>query len=86
MTGILGGAWTLDAFRPMDDIPNAVKLTAYSGRSEDIKEDQLSRYVKTVEQGTLKLALGPTFPFESLVEAHRVMDSNSANGKMVIVV
>ncbi len=38
-----------------------------------------------VEEGALRLTLGPTFPFESLVDAHRVMDANSANGKMVVV-
>jgi NADPH:quinone reductase-like Zn-dependent oxidoreductase len=86
MTGILGGAWALEGFRPMDEIPNTVRLTAYSGRSEDITADQLSSYVKMVEQGTLKLVLGPTFPFEGLVDAHRVMDANSANGKLVVVI
>jgi NADPH2:quinone reductase len=86
MTGILGGAWTLDAFRPMDEIPNAVKLTSYSGRSQDITVDDLSSYVRLVEQGTLKLVLGPTFPFEALLDAHRAMDANSANGKMVVVI
>jgi NADPH:quinone reductase-like Zn-dependent oxidoreductase len=85
MTGILGGAWTLEGFRPMDDMPNGVKLTAYSGRSEDITADQLSRYVRMVEEGRLKLTLGPTFPFESLVDAHRAMDQNSASGKMVVL-
>jgi hypothetical protein len=39
-----------------------------------------------VEQGTLKLVLGPTFPFEGLVDAHRVMDANCANGKVVVVI
>jgi NADPH2:quinone reductase len=85
MTGILGGTWALDGFRPMDDIPTGVRLTAYSGTSEDITPDELSRYVGMVEDGTLKLMLGPTFPFEALVEAHRAMDENRANGKIVVV-
>jgi NADPH2:quinone reductase len=85
MTGILGGSWTLDGFRPMDDMPTGVKLTAYSGRSEDITADELSRYLTMVEEGTLKVTLGPTFPFEALVDAHRAMDENRANGKIVVV-
>jgi NADPH:quinone reductase-like Zn-dependent oxidoreductase len=48
--------------------------------------DQLSSNVRMVEQGTLKLVLGPTFPFEGLVDAHRVMDANCANGKVVVVI
>jgi len=86
MTGILGGAWELERFKPMDDIPTGVRLTSYSGRSEDITADELSRYVRMVEEGSLKLTLGPTFRFEALVDAHRAMDDSSANGKIVIVV
>jgi hypothetical protein len=29
---------------------------------------------------------GPAFPFEALVDAHRAMDENRANGKIVVVV
>jgi len=86
MTGMLGGEWVLDHFQPMGDIPTGVKLTSYSGGSGDITADELSRYVTMVEEGALKLTLGPTFPFESLVDAHRAMDANSANGKIVVVV
>jgi NADPH2:quinone reductase len=86
MTGILGGKWKLDDFHPMDDIPTGVKLTGYSGGSGDITAEELSRYLKLVERGSLRLTLGPTFRFEELVKAHRAMDENSANGKMVVVV
>jgi len=86
MTGILGGSWVLDRFEPMEDVPTGVKLTSYSGRSEDITADELSRYIRMVEQGALKLSLGPTFRFDALVDAHRTMDDNSANGKIVVVV
>ena len=86
MTGMLGGAWILDRFQPMGDIPTGVKLTSYSGGSGDITPADLSRYVRMVEEGALRLTLGPTFPFESLVDPHRAMDANSANGKMVVVV
>jgi NADPH:quinone reductase-like Zn-dependent oxidoreductase len=86
VTGILGGAWVVDRFEPMEDIPTGVKLTSYSGRSEDITADELSRYIRMVEEGRLKLTLGPTFPFGAVVDAHRAMDANSANGKIVIVV
>jgi NADPH:quinone reductase len=85
MTGMLGGEWILDRFQPMGDIPTGVKLTSYSGGSGDITRDELSRYVTMVEEGALRLTLGPTFSFEALVDAHRAMDANSANGKMVVV-
>ncbi len=84
MTGILGGQWTLPEFEPMGDIPTGVKLTSYRGDSSNITHAQLQAYVSLVESGTLKIRLGPTFPFEKLREAHTLIDQNQANGKIVI--
>ena len=86
MTGILGGQWVIEEFRPMEHIPTGVKLTSYSGNSSDITQEQLQEYVSLVERGRLRLPLGPTFRFTELREAHRVMDANSANGKIVVLV
>lgn len=84
MTGILGGQWTLSEFHPMGDVPTGVKLTSYSGEASDISPEQLQRYVSLVEAGKLKLKTGPRFTFDRLREAHELMDSNRANGKIVI--
>lgn len=86
MTGILGGAWTLDAFRPMEDIPMGVRLTAYGGGAGDISQADLQRYVSMVERGELDIRTGPVWRFDQLREAHVAMDENRANGKMVVVV
>jgi len=84
MTGILGGQWVLSQFHPMGDVPTGVKLTSYSGEASDISVEQLQRYVSLVESGELSLKRGPRFEFERLQEAHELMDSNRANGKIVI--
>jgi NADPH:quinone reductase-like Zn-dependent oxidoreductase len=84
MTGILGGRWTLSEFHPMGDVPTGVKLTSYSGEASDISAEQLQRYVSLVESGELSLKTGPRFKFDRLQEAHELMDSNRANGKIVI--
>ena len=86
MTGILGGQWELEAFEPMSQIPTGVKLTSYSGGSGDITSGQLSEYLSLVESGALEMKSGPVYPFEELVEAHRAMDDNRANGKIVITI
>ncbi len=86
MTGILGGAWELAGFRPMEHIPTGVRLTSYSGGAEDITAAELQHYVDLVAHGELEVRLGPQWRFEELVEAHRAMDANSAAGKMVVVV
>jgi len=84
MTGILGGKWEFESFRPMGDIPTAVKLTSYSGEAADITAKELQNYIALVEQGKLKVSIGRVFPFTDLVEAHKLMDANKANGKIVI--
>jgi NADPH:quinone reductase-like Zn-dependent oxidoreductase len=84
MTGILGGKWTLDGFRPLEDIPTGVKLTSYSGEAADLKQADLDNYLRLVESGSLRVATGPVFEFGELVEAHRLMDSNQAGGKIVV--
>ena len=86
MTGILGGEWELPSFRPMGHIPTAVRLTSYSGGAGDISREQLQRYVSMVEAGRLQIRRGPVWGFDQLPVAHRAMDDNRANGKMVVVV
>ena len=85
MTGILGGEWNLKNFSPMGHIPRGMKLTTDSGESSDITASQLQAYIDLVAGGRLKLPAGPVFPFEKLRDAHRLMDENRANGKMVVV-
>jgi len=85
MTGILGGQWELSSFRPMGDIPTAVRLTSYSGGADDISRAQLQAYVSMVESGQLEIRRGPIWRFDQLPMAHRAMDENRANGKMVVV-
>ena len=70
----------------MGDIPTAVALTAYSGGASDISQSQLQQYVSLVESGDLTLQTGPVFSFDKLTDAHALMDDNTANGKIVVVV
>jgi len=85
MTGILGGKWTLDDFHPMGDIPTAVKLTSYSGEASDLSKDQLEEYLRLIEEGKLVVETGPVFEFEELIQAHKLMDTNQAGGKIVVL-
>jgi len=84
MTGILGNAWALPDFEPMTQIPTGVKLTAYSGGSEDLTAEQLQGFVDAVAAGDLPIAPAKVWRFEELVDAHRAMDAGSVAGKMVV--
>ena len=68
----------------MGDGPTGVKLTSYSGEASDIFAEQMQRCISLVEPGELVLKTGPRFKFDQRWEAHTLMDSNLANGKIVI--
>jgi NADPH:quinone reductase-like Zn-dependent oxidoreductase len=84
MTGIVGNQWTMREFAPMEAIPTAVYLTSYAGTSEDFMRTPLNQLAQQVAAGTLKIQVGRTFDLEQIVEAHRVMEENTAGGKIVV--
>ncbi len=85
MTGMVGNAWELDRFSPMGAIPTSVNLTTYAGGADDFVHTPLQEFVQTVEQGKTTVKLGPVFRLDDIVEAHRCMEENRAQGKIVVV-
>ena len=85
MTGMVGDKWWFDHFSPMDIIPNAVKLTVYSGGPEDFMRTPLQSIVEQVEAGTLRIHVGRVFHLDQIADAHRCMEENSAGGKIVVL-
>ncbi len=85
MTGMVGNAWTLPDFSPMDVIPTAVCLTTYDGGSEDFMLTPLDELTQQIASGTLHVQIGRTFRLEQIAEAHRCMEENKAGGKIVVL-
>jgi NADPH:quinone reductase-like Zn-dependent oxidoreductase len=85
MTGIVGNQWAFDNFAPMEAIPTAVCLTSYAGESEDFTRTPLEELAARIAAGTLRVQVGRTFHLDDIVEAHRCMEENKANGKIVVL-
>jgi NADPH:quinone reductase-like Zn-dependent oxidoreductase len=85
MTGMVGGSWTLDAFEPMGVIPSTVHLTTYAGGANDFARTPLQDFVHELEAGRTLVKVGPTYHLDDIVEAHRVMEANTAGGKIVVL-
>jgi NADPH:quinone reductase-like Zn-dependent oxidoreductase len=85
MTGIVGNQWSFDNFAPMEAIPTAVCLTSYAGESEDFMSMPFQQLVDQVATGNLHIQIGQTFHLDEIVEAHRVMEENTAGGKIVVL-
>ena len=45
----------------------------------------LQKFVQTVEQGKTTIKLGPIFGLDDIVEAHRCIEENRAQCKIVVV-
>jgi NADPH:quinone reductase-like Zn-dependent oxidoreductase len=83
MTGILGGEWMLHNFEPMVDIPCGVYFTQFD--SQNIKEKILIELFNHIKQNEMKVPIAQVFSLDEIVKAHRLMESNQANGKIVVV-
>jgi NADPH:quinone reductase-like Zn-dependent oxidoreductase len=85
MSGMVGDRWTLDSFEPMTAIPSKTSLTTYSGTAEDFMAMPLDKLLHQVTQGTLPVRIGRVFPMSDIVDAHRLMEAGTANGKIVML-
>jgi NADPH:quinone reductase-like Zn-dependent oxidoreductase len=85
MTGMVGNKWSIDRFSPMEWIPTAVYLTTYGGDVREFMAMPLQELVDQVAAGDLHVAIGKVFHIDDIVEAHRLMDSNEAGGKIVVL-
>jgi NADPH:quinone reductase-like Zn-dependent oxidoreductase len=85
MTGMVGNKWSIDDFSPMDSIPKAVYLTTYGGGVAEFMAMPLQELVDQVATGSLRVTVGRVFHIDDIVAAHRLMDSNKAGGKIVVL-
>lgn len=83
-TGMLSDAWTIPDFYPIGYLPNGVRLTAYGGESSDLPALAFQRYVDLVAEGKLPIRVDRVFALDEIAEAHRVMESGAAVGKLVV--
>ncbi len=86
LTGMVGNAWTIDHFDPMMTIPTAVYFTTYDGEPIDFMTMPFQDLVGEISAGTLPVHVGKVFALEQIVEAHRLMEANTAGGKIVVVI
>jgi NADPH:quinone reductase-like Zn-dependent oxidoreductase len=86
MTGMVGDRWSFADFAPMDVIPTGVSLTTYSGGVDDFMAMPFQSLADQVASGTLPVRIGRVFALDDIVEAHRLMETNKAGGKIVVVI
>ena len=85
MTGILGGEWVLENFEPMMDIPSGAYFTQFDS-GVNFKEKLLVELFDHIGQHKINVPIAKVFPLDEIDKAHRLMESNTANGKIVVVI
>ena len=85
MTGIVGDKWSLEHFSPMEAIPTAVGLTTYDGGPKDFMAMPFQDLIDQIVAGKMQVHVGRTFRLDEIVDAHRLMESNAAGGKIVVL-
>jgi len=89
MVGLLSGLPVLESFNLMGDLPGTVKLSFFSSGlfgtdTLPLKESSLNWVVAQVVNGNIPNTIAKTFKIEDIQVAHRLLDSGTANGKIVV--
>lgn len=86
MAGLLGGEWEIERFTPGAVIPSTTKFTYFSSSSTAMPTAALQEYLAGLESGRYRQPLARVFAFEQIQEAHALMETNTAGGKIVVSV
>jgi NADPH:quinone reductase-like Zn-dependent oxidoreductase len=90
LAGWLGGLAPIADFNPLLQMASGVYLTFFGSfvfgkPGFPLSDVPLQAIAADVETGRYRAQPSRVFRFEDIREAHRVMESNEANGKMVVV-
>jgi NADPH:quinone reductase-like Zn-dependent oxidoreductase len=90
MAGFLGGGAPIASFDPLLQMPSGVHLSFFAsaftfGNPEyPLSGIPFQTIVDRAAQGIYRAKPAKIFPFEEIQDAHRLMESNQANGKIVV--
>lgn len=83
-TGMVGDEWIVRDFYPIGYLPNGVRLTAYGGEAAGLPPHVLQQFLDDVAAHRVALPVHRVFALEEIAEAHAVMETNAAVGKLVV--
>lgn len=84
-TGMLSNEWIVENFYPIEYLPRGVRLTAYGGASADLSAELLQGFLDDVADERAIVPIDRVFPMAGIREAHELMESGGARGKLVVL-
>lgn len=85
MTGMLSENWEFERFAPMDYIPSTVSLTIYDSGQTKVGADAFQRFLNDIQNGSVRTIKRHVFSLTQIADAHRLMENNDVNGKIVVL-
>jgi NADPH:quinone reductase-like Zn-dependent oxidoreductase len=90
VVGLLGGPPVLDSFNLMGDLPGTVKLSFFSSGilgtdTLPLNDSPLNWIAEQVKSGGIPSTIAKSFTIDDIQEAHRLLDSGTAKGKIVVL-
>lgn len=85
LAGSVGNGLNVENFCPMDYIPTATSLTTYKDGPGDLGRTPFANLIDIVAKGDFRIPVGRVFHLDDIVEAHRCIQRNEAQGKIVVL-
>ncbi|MEA5002036.1 MAG: zinc-binding dehydrogenase [Christensenella sp.] len=83
MTGEMGGEWEFDKWAPMEQIKSETYLTIFA--NTDVIAQRIQEMFRFVHDHDLNVAPAHIFPLSQIRQAHTLVESGEAKGKVVVV-
>ena len=89
LAGFLGGLAPIDSFNPLLQMPSGVHFSFFGSfvfgtPGSPLSDVPLQTIVNRAAAGTYQAKPAKVFDFKDIHLAHRLMESNQANGKLVV--
>jgi NADPH:quinone reductase len=87
--GFLGGLAPIESFNPIAQVPSGVHFSffgsfVFGSPAFPLSEIPFQSIFDRVAEGKYRAKPAKTFRFDEIQDAHRLMESNQANGKIVV--
>src|SRR6516225_2998279 len=91
LAGWLGGLDPVNSFNPLLQMPSGVYFTFFGSfvfgtPQYPVSDIPMQEIVDKAAKGIFKAKPSNVFKFDNIRDAHEAMESNQANGKMVVVI
>jgi NADPH:quinone reductase-like Zn-dependent oxidoreductase len=90
LAGFLGGLKPIENFQPIFQIPRSISLTtlgsafSFGQKGFEFSKIPLQKIITDIEEGRIENIIRKTFDVHDIEQAHRLVEANEVNGKVVV--